>query len=350
MCFGIVFERCLDHGSCIRWRRCDRRRQQRYRAVDRLRERARQPRRRKREQKNHRSDGGCEKCGSRDPQHPRRGGTCREVPIVIRHRESRVIERWPTSTILFGIAAALLLLVMIASPLRWIQFIVAQAPNVPFTDEWTWVDILARSRSDGVPWSLLWQPYNGHRIVVPPLFFLFLDRYRGWSIPREELLNVALGVLALWAIFETALRKFGLQRALVAAAVSSIFLLGWSSFETILIGFNVGWQLCSAAFVSAILLLSGNEVRTRHILIVAAFAGVATFSTGQGLLLWPAILVLLLVEPQIAISFSGAAFQVSQSPPTSLAMSTRLKRDLMCSRHLPLGWRFSALRWAGTVI
>lgn len=202
---------------------------------------------------------------------------------------------WRALSVLRLAASALALVASVAPPLWWLAFIVRKSPNVPFTDEWTWAPVSYAARNGRVPWALLWEPHNGHREFVDGLVFLALDRFAGWSVPREELVCLLLGTCALVLVFETLRRVLDLRDALVLTALASLLLCGPLAYETILIGYNLGWQICTLALAYVVWAFVTRRISSPTVGAAALVAAIATFSSGQGLFLWP-VGVLLLVS------------------------------------------------------
>lgn len=204
-----------------------------------------------------------------------------------------------------AIGAAVALIAAAAPSAAWLRFILTKSPNVPYTDEWTWVRLLTAAHESSVPWSLLWQPHNGHHEVVGGLVFLALDRIAGWSVPREQLVCLLLGTCAVPLIFGTLRRVLDWRDALVLTAISSILLCGPLAYETILIGYNVGWQICTLALAFVVWAFTARRL-TPLLFIVAMVAGfVATLSSGQGLFIWPAGVILLLARRAPAAAWAA---------------------------------------------
>ncbi len=244
----------------------------------------------------------------------------------------------------------------LASPARWLVFIRTRSLNVPYTDEWAWADLLDRAHHGSIPWSVLWQSHNGHHEFFGSLLFLALDRYAGWSVPREQLINLLLGTCAVLLVYETLRRILDWRDAVVLSALSSLLLCGPLTYETMLIGYNMGWQICTASIAYVAWAFSAK--RTTHAALAGAMVvvAVATFSSGQGLFIWPAGLIVLVARRDDAPRFAWAIWSaaallcgVAYFAGTAGVVHSALApgaglRYFVTFMGVPLGWDGTSLR------
>lgn len=176
----------------------------------------------------------------------------------------------------------------------WLRQILRRTPDVPFTDEWVWTPVAVAIHHGFIPWALLWAPHNGHRNFVGSLIFVALDAAGGWSVVREDLVGLAVVSAGLVAFAIFARRVFSPIFAAGVVLGAAVVLAGPQPFENFLIGYNIDWQLCTAALL---VLAERLTARDRAALPVALGAAlVASFSSAQGLLLWGAGFLILLVQ------------------------------------------------------
>ncbi len=176
----------------------------------------------------------------------------------------------------------------------WLVTILTRTPNVPFTDEWSWAQLAIADRRHEPLLALLWEPHNGHRNVVGSLLFLAIDRIGGWSVIAEDVLGLAFLCIGL-AFF-----RLYLARVLPPIARDIVFtfavllIAGSQAYENFLIGYNINWQICTAA---ALIMPERLTAKGEYAVVTAgALIVIASFSSGQGMLLWPAGGVVLLLQ------------------------------------------------------
>lgn len=192
------------------------------------------------------------------------------------------------------IARSLLPLAGVAAPLLALVRIVLWSVNVPYSDDWDWTVLSAATRTGTLGWSELWVPHNGHRELVVNLEFIAINRLGGWNVVREELVSLACLVIGLIALYRLLRRTMEPPAADVAFVISAWLLAGPITFESVLIGSNLGWPLAAAAMLVTADRLSAPARSWRDAALAAPAALIASFALAPGLIIWPCGLVVLL--------------------------------------------------------
>ena len=173
-----------------------------------------------------------------------------------------------------SVAAALLM------PLVVGFLMLRRAVNVPFLDEWSWAALSVALHRGTLAWPDIVAQHNEHRNVVANLIFLGIDRTIGWNILAEQLVSFALLVIAQIAAWFLTARRWPLFAAI------SLLLWSLAQWENFALGYNVGWNVCTAALF--VLLASfAARIDAPRMLLAAFAATVATFASAQGALLFP---------------------------------------------------------------
>lgn len=186
---------------------------------------------------------------------------------------------------------------------------------LPYWDYWNTVGELEGYRHFDL--AVLWRQHNEHRVFFPnAIFALDYILFRG----REVLPIVfsALFYLGTWLLLSAALYRSepALFVRLCGIALAGI-IIGWEGSALLIASpFLVQWTLSLFAATLSLFLLA--RVRTRkhpsaHLTAAIASAVVCTYSSANGLLLWPVLLVagflLRLSRKQLAsLVFSAIAF------------------------------------------
>ncbi len=164
--------------------------------------------------------------------------------------------------------------------------------NVIFGDQWDDVTVIGHSYSHLFDWGSLWAQHNENRIFFPNLIVVLLAHTTHFNIQVEEYLSAIMLVVAtgllIWAHKRRATSTPWLYYCPVA-------LLAFSTvqYENSLWGFQMAWYLVMLSLATAIVLVD-RPTLTWLTLAGAIVAGVVgSFSSLQGLLIWPAGLVLL---------------------------------------------------------
>jgi hypothetical protein len=171
------------------------------------------------------------------------------------------------------------------------------ALRLPFSDEWTWAELIYRFRLGSLSFADLWYQHNEHRMLFPNLIALGLASLGGWSQLRESLFSLLVAVITQIGVFVLLRRAITPGRLPYAFLIASLLLYSLAQIENWDWGFQIAWFLCNACAVWALLLL-GSAGQSWFALIAAMIiATVASFSSSQGLMIWPAgVATLLLVQ------------------------------------------------------
>jgi hypothetical protein len=176
-------------------------------------------------------------------------------------------------------------------PLVVLLLMVKRAVNVPFLDEWSWAELSVTLHRGTLTWPMIAAQHNEHRNLVANLIFLGIDRSIGWNILAEQLVSFALLAVAQIAAWLLVRATTAPARCWPLFAVISLLLWSLAQWENFALGYNVGWNVCTAALFVLLAALAPRVDATR-VLIALAATLVATFASAQGVLLMPIGLVL----------------------------------------------------------
>ncbi len=174
-------------------------------------------------------------------------------------------------------------------------FIARNGVNVPRWDDWEIIPIASGLLHGNLSASMLWSQHNENRMPVAYLFDLLFTRwgnlnFRALMFFSASLIVVAYGLLA-WSYFRG--RRFGWW-ALVPVAFIGFSL---AQHDNPLWGFQIAWYLVTVCLAATLYCLITVEEGTQWKLIGAiAAAAVGSFCSFQGLLIWPAGAVVLLLR------------------------------------------------------
>ena len=192
-------------------------------------------------------------------------------------------SRWSTLTLLL---AALLPAIVMA-------IVIARlGVDVPHWDEWSLVDVFAKAHAHQLSFADLFAQNNEHRILFPKLIFVGLVSLAGWRPRLEMFASLALctgsAFCLLWLLRRTVAVK---TPALVALTLlTSALLFSPAQHENWLWGYQLAiFLLVFCMFAGAAIVSSGLGTLPKFVL-AAGCALVATFSGGNGMLLWPLLL------------------------------------------------------------
>ncbi len=206
------------------------------------------------------------------------------------------IKRWPGMSHNPGAVLTVLVLGTWAL-LNWllsIRSIIRDYNPLPVWDYWQVADHLEKYKA--FDFSVLWVQHNEHRIVFPETVFaadmLFFHGHQIFSLIVSFACYFGVWLVLAWAFnsdkaISPAIRNAGI---LFAAIV-----IGWQGCSVVLGNtFLLQWTMAQLAVVLSLALLAASASRTsyRAVCLAGAIlsAIVATYSSGNGMLLWPVLL------------------------------------------------------------
>jgi hypothetical protein len=205
--------------------------------------------------------------------------------------------------------------------------------NVIVGDQFDDVTVIRQTYAHLFDWSALWAQHNENRIFFPNLIVVLLARTTHFNIQVEEYLSAIMLVVAttllIWAHKRRSPSTPWLYYCPVALLAFSVV-----QFENSLWGFQMAWYLVLLSMASAVVFLDRSDLTWLVFVGAVAAAVVGSFSSLQGLFIWPAGLVLLYHRrrrPSFAISWIavGAAAVILYFRNFSFSSSTGI---------LSIGW------------
>jgi Bacterial Ig domain len=175
----------------------------------------------------------------------------------------------------------------------YLWLISADGVDMLRADQWFDVDLIQSSLTGHLSLSMLWAQHGDNRIFFQNLVTLLLGHVVHYNVTVEEFISAAL-LIGATALLIVTHRRRAPKIPWIAYVPVAIVLLSVAQSGDTLFGFQVGWYLIMAALSVALFLLD-RPVLTRVAFCLAVAAGVvASFSSLQGLFVWPVGLALLL--------------------------------------------------------
>ncbi|HUY96658.1 MAG TPA: hypothetical protein VMW47_03395 [Verrucomicrobiae bacterium] len=166
------------------------------------------------------------------------------------------------------------------------------AVDVPFEDDWSSVSLLRRVDAGRLTLGALWAQHNENRMLLPRLILLALARPTRADTRWEMLLGIGLLLIAAAILARLAVRPP--RRSWWWAVPPVAALCSWVQAENLLWGFQFPWYMILAALLGICWLLGRDPVPWGAWTGAGALALAASFSSLQGLFLWPCGLLLLM--------------------------------------------------------
>ena len=222
---------------------------------------------------------------------------------------TRLLEYLPASA---ALRAAWLVAIALV-PLITAALVATRGVNVPFGDQWTGLGVLfERAEAGTLVFNDFWAQHNEHRPLIPRVFQFAMAYVTAWDIRAELAVNLAVAVATFVLLLVVLRRSLDRLAYLAAACATSVLFFSPIQYENWLWGWQLEWFLANLAAVGVAWALTVTIDRSprRGLAIAAGCAVVATFSLGQGLLVWPAGLAVLLLRRRPWRAWAGIAAAV----------------------------------------
>jgi hypothetical protein len=200
--------------------------------------------------------------------------------------------------------------------------------NALYADDWSDIGLISRAYGGTLGFAQLWAVHGENRILFPNLIVLLLAYTTRFNVVVEEWISAAL-LVAATVLFILAHRRRAPDIPWIAYCPVAILMLSFSQGRNAIWGFQMAWYVVIAALAATLFLLD-RPVLGRAALAGAIVTGViGSFSSLQGLLIWPSGLVLLWLcrrTRKVIVSWLAAAIVTTvlffinfQFPPGNLA-------------------------------
>ena len=188
-------------------------------------------------------------------------------------------------------------------------FLERYSDNAVVGDQWDLISMIKQSYVHFFDWGPMWAQHNENRIFFPNIILVLLVHADHFNVQVEEYLSAvmlsAAVVLIVWAHKRRSASTPWLYYCPVAFLAFSVVQYGNTIW-----GFQLAWYMVLLSLAAVLLLL--DRVTLTWVTLVGALAAamVGSFSSLQGLLIWPTGLVLLYFRrrslPQIGVWIAGA--------------------------------------------
>src|SRR5215212_824806 len=187
------------------------------------------------------------------------------------------------------------LLVLIPAALPYL-YVRAFGVNVVYADAWDMVLVFRKFFSGRLTFADLYAQHNEHRMLFPKGAELLLGLLTRYNNVAEMYVVVSCFLITAAVLLVAFRREIGLP--LIFFVPVALLIFSFRQYENMLFGFQINFAFTQTFGVLALYLLYSSSRKTsKKYAFVAALgsATIASFSTAQGLLVWPAGLLQLLL-------------------------------------------------------
>ena len=174
----------------------------------------------------------------------------------------------------------------------YVWFLHRYSLNVITGDQWDDVNVIIHSYKHVFDWSSLWSQHNENRIFFPNLIVLALAYTTHFNIQVEEYLSAIL-LVASAALLTWAHKRRSPSTPWLYYCPVVILMLSFVEFGDTLFGFQLAWFLVLFAVAVTFIVLDRPVLTQWWLAVGIAAAVVASYSSLQGLIVWPTGLLLL---------------------------------------------------------
>ena len=191
----------------------------------------------------------------------------------------------------------------------YLWMIHADGVNVIYADQWDDVALIGHAFSGTLHFSTLWSQNYENRIFFPNLVVLALAYTTHFNVVTEEYLS-AFMLFGATALVICAHKRRSPERRWIWYCPVAFLLLSLAQAVNALWGFQMAWYLVLLMITLALFLLDQETTRWPVFGCAIAAAVIASFSSLQGLLVWPAGLLLIYLRRRprhLALTWIGSA-------------------------------------------
>jgi hypothetical protein len=183
-----------------------------------------------------------------------------------------------------------------------IIFLIAEfGVNVPHWDQWALVDLFLKIKDSSVSFQDFFAQHNEHRMFFSRIIIVILAFLSNWNNKLEMYFGLFLGVITFPILYLISLKSisFGKSQNLSLFHLGNILtcfiFFSTSQLENYLWGFQIAWFLVNFCLIAAIacLVLPSGKRYGYQVFYAGLLCFIASFTHGQGLLTWIALLPLL---------------------------------------------------------
>ena len=199
-----------------------------------------------------------------------------------------------TGTFRRVVAGVSWLLVLIPAALPYL-YVRAFGVNVVFADAWDMVLVFHKFFSGRLTFADLYAQHIEHRMFFPRVAELLLGLLTRYNNVAEMYVVVSCFLITAVVLLVAFRREIGLP--LIFFVPVALLIFSFRQYENMLFGFQISFAFTQTFGVLALYLLSSSRGNFGAYAFAAALgsATIASFSTAQGLLVWPAGLLGLLL-------------------------------------------------------
>ena len=171
-------------------------------------------------------------------------------------------------------------------------FIHQYAVNVVYQDQWADIGLLGHWYQGTLNLSDLWASHGDHRMLFPNLIVIALAQFTRFNVVFEEYLSGVMLVAAA-VLFISIHRRHAPSTPMIYYTPVTLLLFSFVQYQNTLWGFQMAWYLVTLALALTLFFLDRPALTSWVFVGAIAATVIGSFSSLQGLLIWPVGLLVL---------------------------------------------------------
>ncbi len=176
----------------------------------------------------------------------------------------------------------------------YLVFVAHFVRNGIYWDDWSFVPIVNNALHHHLDWSQLWQQHNENRELFPYLLVAGIGFLTHLNTATIVYVSAALFIISFVLLLGTYPSYSGRSITFWQTILLSLVWFSIVDTQNALWAFQIAWYLVLLCTMALLFILSRKNVSKVGLVMAVAVAAIASFSSLQGLLLWPVGLLCLL--------------------------------------------------------
>ena len=167
---------------------------------------------------------------------------------------------------------------------------------VPYWDQWSLVGFLQKFHNHTLTLGDLWAQHNEHRIFFPKIVMILLASVSGWNIFLELCVSIILACISLFLLFSLVNDTHGKKGNALLKIVISLLVFSTAQYENWLWGWQITIYMSISMTIMAVWSINKWQGQMKGLVIAICAAIIANYSFGCGILVWPTLLFMLILQ------------------------------------------------------
>lgn len=176
------------------------------------------------------------------------------------------------------------------------NFIYKYGCAIPYWDEWELVTLLQKIHNHSLTLGDFWAQHNEHRLFFPKLLMLFLAVISGWNVFWELFFSIVFAAISLYFLCSLLDNTLNSRKSSILKFIISLLLFSMVQYENWIWGWSIQHYMAMTGIIAAIWSINKWQGQMRGLLIAIFAAVLANYSFGSGILIWPAVLFMLIMQ------------------------------------------------------